>query len=241
MRKSIVFGLLASLFVASNVFAQEISPPIVADTSSAGQGDRGTAATPVVQAESVPITTANSQPATPYTMDSEQQRFLYAPAVVVVQKPKPRFRWVGLDFSAGLPSGLAVGVVVHPAVNWLHLNVAGTYALSPGLLFGATFDPMPWAVGLTLTPEAGFVGKADLPGVKNSPQFNYQYESILLGLEFGRRSNWRFYIRGGPTHINANSYEFSKILNLTDPTITVGNPTVGGWLPTGRVGFDIFF
>lgn len=153
----------------------------------------------------------------------------------------PRFRYVGMNFDVGAPDGAALGVVVRPHLNWLRLNLAGSYnGLAPGVRGGLTLDPINFPVAPTATFEYGHFWDGTVPGVHQSPEVGYDYANLHVGLEFGKRDVWRFYLRGGATWIDAHAGGFQSTINLPNG-VSVGDPTIQGWLPSGKLGFAIYF
>jgi hypothetical protein len=153
--------------------------------------------------------------------------------------PAPRNRFIGLSTDVGLPDGLALGVSVRPW-PWLRLGVSATYnALAPGLRAGFTVDPLPTVVAPTFTFEGGHAFGGRLPGVRTMPSVSYDYVNLHLGLEFGRRSSFRVFLRGGASWValGANGTENSGIASAT-----LSNLSYHGWLvPSAKAGFSLYF
>ncbi len=153
----------------------------------------------------------------------------------------PRHHWGGIDLSVGVPSGVHLGVVIRPYVNWLRVEVgAGHNLMAPGIFGNITLDPMPWAVGITLTGELGYYWSGPVPFVTNPPDVGYSYASVMPGLEFGPRNSVRFYFRGGFTwmHADVSNIDFGKSSN----GVTLGNPKADLMAaPAVQMGLSIFF
>ena len=155
------------------------------------------------------------------------------------KEEKPRHRWVGLQLDVGVPDGAAAGVVVSPYFYWLKTTASYTnnYFTSGGRL-GVTLDPIKFPVGLTFTTEYGFTGKFNASDVvgENLPTTSYQYVNFHPGLEFGSPNGFRFFLRGGPTHLWADTHNFNEIVN--NKSLTVSDPSAKVWLtPTFKLGF----
>lgn len=154
-------------------------------------------------------------------------------------QPKPKHKWVGLQGDIGVPDGAAAGIVVSPYFYWLKVTGSYTnnYFVSGGRL-GVTFDPIKFGVGLTFTSEYGFTGKfnpSDVVG-ENLPTASYQYVNFHPGLEFGNPNGFRFFLRGGPTHMWADTHNFNDVVN--NKSITVSDPSAKVWVtPTFKLGF----
>jgi hypothetical protein len=154
-----------------------------------------------------------------------------------------RHRWVGMQFDVGAPDGVALGVVVRPYVNWARLNLSGTYnVLAPGIRGGITLDPIKFPVAPTLTFEGGRSFNGDLPGKHNLPEVGYDYMNLHLGLEFGNRDHWRFFLQGGPSWLHVTTGNFQSVVGSSDASLVIGNPTANvAILPTAKLGFAYFF
>jgi|SRR5271165_2608570 len=148
----------------------------------------------------------------------------------------------GLYSGVGFPSGAEIGLLVSPWLPWLKLGAGANWNyVGEGLSGHATIDPFKSPIALTLTGEAGGFFPATVPGVKNnSPTLAYTYEDILLGLEFGSRRHFRFFLRGGVAHVDANVSNFGNAFTLP-AGVSIGNPNVSLVSPAGRIGFDWLF
>jgi hypothetical protein len=152
-----------------------------------------------------------------------------------------KHKWVGLDLNVGAPEGVGVGVVVSPYYDWLKLTGSYTnnYFASGGRL-GLTLDPIKFGVAPTFTTEYGFTGHFNAGKVvnENLPDASYQYVNLQPGLEFGSRNGFRFYIRGGLTHLWADTYNFNSV--ITTEGVSASNPHATFWLaPTFKIGASI--
>jgi len=148
---------------------------------------------------------------------------------------------LGAQIDVGVPDGAAAGLVVRPQ-DWLRLNASITYnAIAPGVRGGITLDPIDFGIAPTMTAEAGFSGQGKVPGGKNTPDVGYDYINLHLGLEFGNRHTWRFFLHGGPTYIHLNTGNFQNTVGFPSGLI-IGNPTANVWFtPTVKLGFALFF
>ncbi len=160
----------------------------------------------------------------------------------LADEPKPRFKYVGMQLDLGVPDGAALGVVVRPKLNWLRLNVSGTYnVLAPGIRGGLTLDPIKFPIAPTFTLEGGHAFEGKLPGVE-MPGISYDYLNIHGGLEFGSRDSFRFFIHGGPTYMGVHTSNFADSVGNTDKSITISDPTVSiRLIPTAKLGFALLF
>lgn len=158
-------------------------------------------------------------------------------------RPTERHRWVGMQFDVGIPDGVALGVSVHPVVDWARLNLSGTYnGLSPGIRGGITLDPINFPMAPTLTLEGGHAFEGKVPGVDKVPSFDYNYLNLHLGLEFGNRRSWRFFLQGGPSWVHVQTHNFQAVVNSNDPSLSISDPSANGAVvPTAKLGFVLFF
>lgn len=164
------------------------------------------------------------------------------PAIASAEE-SPRFKYVGMQMDLGVPDGAALGVVVRPKLNWLRLNVSGTYnAISPGIRGGLTLDPIKFPIAPTLTFEGGHSFRGSIPGVDSVPDLSYSYVNLHGGLEFGSRDSWRFFIHAGPSWLSAQTYNFSDSIGNKDQSLTVSDPNVSARVfPTAKLGFAVYF
>lgn len=112
-------------------------------------------------------------------------------------------RPIGVTLLGGLPEGIAPGISIHPGTNLLHFDLAVTSLLSFGVRAGATFDPFDWVLAPTLTIAGGYSAWAKIPST--TTQYQLYYLNIQPGLELGRRSRWRVFLRAGYSHLWAAS------------------------------------
>lgn len=112
--------------------------------------------------------------------------------------PDSSLRLVGVSLLTGFPDGIAPAVAIHPGTNLVHLDLGVTGFLSFGVRASATFDPFDWVLAPTLTVAAGYAGKATIPSTE--AQYQLTYLNIQPGLELGRRSVFRIFLRAGYSH-----------------------------------------
>ncbi|MET0386880.1 MAG: hypothetical protein ABW321_13015 [Polyangiales bacterium] len=138
-----------------------------------------------------------------------QQRYAMSPdrrwAVVQPAKelpplfePDDKLRLFGLSVLVGFPDGIAPGVAVHPGTNLVHLDLALSGLLSFGMRASVTLDPFDWVVAPTLTIAGGFYGWAQASA---DVDFQLSYLNIQPGIELGRRSRFRIFLRVGYSHL----------------------------------------
>jgi hypothetical protein len=156
---------------------------------------------------------------------------------------EPRFRYVGAQVDVGVPDGAAIGVVVRPKLNWLRLNLSGTYnAMALGIRGGFTLDPIKFPVAPTFTLEGGHAFEGKVPGQDTIPAFSYDYLNLHGGLEFGGRDSFRFFIHAGPTFMSVHTSNFADSIGNVNRSISISDPTVSVRLiPTAKLGFAILF
>lgn len=112
--------------------------------------------------------------------------------------PDSELRIVGVSLLAGLPDGIAPAVAIHPGTNLLHADLGITGALSFGVRGSLTFDPFDWVVAPTLTVASGYSAWARIPSTPT--QYQLTYVNIQPGIELGRRSRFRVFLRAGYSH-----------------------------------------
>ena len=151
---------------------------------------------------------------------------------------------VGFQADVGLPSGLALGISIHPKIDWLVLTPSLTYN---GLAFGARgsikLDPMALLprlpIGLFADFQAGFAGQGDIPGHSNLPSLGYDYVSTYLGLRLGRPNDLHLNIEAGPSWLHFSTSNFQQVVSAGEPNLVVDNPVVNGRIfPTFVLGLE---
>jgi hypothetical protein len=147
---------------------------------------------------------------------------------------------VGGQFDIGAPSGMALGVVVKPKLNWLRLDLAGTYNSEFGLRIGGTFDPIKFPISPTFTIQAGHTFDSKVPGISKSPELGMNYVDFHLGLEVGNRDRWRFFLHAGPSYVSVRTDGFQDTLSV-GKGVSIGNPEFHGWVSTAALGFALYF
>jgi hypothetical protein len=152
---------------------------------------------------------------------------------------------VGAQTDIGLPDGAALGVVVRPAVSWLRLSAAYTYALASGVRVGATLDPVNFPIAPTLTVEAGHAFRGTVRGqwigMEDDAKVSYSYANLHLGLELGSRDRWRLYLRGGGSVLAVSTSDL-VMASASGETVTARGTTVtASALGTAKLGFAMYF
>lgn len=173
--------------------------------------------------------------------------FVGVSSVASAQETTPNNHQVRVGFGAdlGVPSGIGVGLIVHPAVDWLSLDVSfQENILSPGGRASVRLDPLAvlprLPFGVFIDGQYGIFGRGVIPGKSsNLPSIGYQYVNTYLGLRFGRANGFYWFIEGGPSYLDINSSGFSNLVSKSNG-FSVGNPTVTGWItPTALTGFSV--
>jgi hypothetical protein len=154
--------------------------------------------------------------------------------------PSRHHRTFGVSMDVGVPDGAALGIVVRPRFDWLRLGAAVTHnGMAPGLRLGVTIDPIAFPIAPTLTIEGGHYWAGTVPGIQGSPSIGYDYANFHLGLEFGNRATFRFFLRGGASWVDMSA---AQALNTTSNASSIGNPSYTGWLaPSAKLGFALYF
>lgn len=151
-------------------------------------------------------------------------------------EPDSKVRLFGVTLLGGIPDGIAPGISIHPATNLVHFDVAVTSLLSFGVRAGATIDPFDWVVAPTLTFAGGYSDWAKIPST--STQYHLYYVNIQPGLEVGRRSRFRVFVRAGYSHLWAagkNQAKFAGLQATSDPSVRIN------LFPTVNLGVTGYF
>lgn len=202
------------------------------------------------------IATVNASAADPTTNAlTDDDPFHPPPAATPTQNapaplpPAPRHVLrLGFGADLGVPSGLAIGLVVHPMVDWVSLQASFTETyVAPGGRLSVKLDPfalMPrLAIGLFADFQGGFAAREGLPA-SNLPAVGYDYFNAYLGLRLGRPNGFNWVIELGPTYMHVNTDGFQSVISQSGNSnlngLTVNNPTVNGWMvPTFVTGFSV--
>jgi hypothetical protein len=255
MKKRYLFMFVATVLTTSaSAFAQDLpmAEVVIPTTDDSAQ------ATPPAQA--APVATETTP--TPYVMDDEQRKYLApqpVPATVVVVAPAPRpyaphhRRWrLGPSLDVGVPSGITLGIVFNPWVDWVRLGAGlSDNVLHTGGRFSLQLDPMALMprlpIGLFGDFQAGGFSKGSIPGHSaDLPTVGYTYESLMAGLRLGRPgAGFKFVLEAGTTHLNVSSGNFASVVNNNgggSSGLTIGDPKVSGWAsPAFDLGMILTF
>lgn len=158
------------------------------------------------------------------------------PAQPSVFAADDKLRLFGVSLLLGLPEGIAPGVSIHPGTNLVHLDVALTSLLSLGVRGGVTLDPFDWIIAPTLTIAGGYSAWAKLP----STMIRYElvYLNIQPGLEWGRRSRFRVFLRAGYSHFwvtGQSSTEYRGVEATSGPNVRIS------FWPSVNLGITAYF
>jgi hypothetical protein len=168
------------------------------------------------------------------------------PAPVTLTNPHPVRVGFGMDL--GAPSGIAVGVVVHPATDYLSLQASFTEnILSPGGRLAIKVDPFAFAprvpIGLFFDLQGGFTGIGNVPiHSVTLPGVGYDYLNFYGGLRLGRVNGFHWLFEVGPSYIHVNTSNFQAVVASSSNTtgLTLGNPSGNAWVtPTFITGFEV--
>ena len=143
------------------------------------------------------------------------------PAIPPLFEPDDKLRLFGVTLLVGLPDGIAPALSFHPWTNLVHIDIGPSALMSFGFRGGVTFDPLDWVVAPTLTVSGGYNGWADAPFVSGAGvRFTTSYLNVQAGIEVGRRSRFRLFLRGGYSHlwIGTDYYPSYSGRQATSPT-----------------------
>jgi hypothetical protein len=159
-----------------------------------------------------------------------------SPELTPVFEPDSKVRLLGVTLLGGIPEGIAPGISVHPGTNLVHFDLAVTSLLSFGVRAGATLDPFDWLLAPTLTISGGYSAWAKIPST--TTQYQLYYVNIQPGLEFGRRSRFRVFLRAGYSHLWAASRSpdtFQGVRAASQPSVRIN------LFPTVNLGVTGYF
>lgn len=160
-------------------------------------------------------------------------------------KPVDKHPWrFGFGMQVGIPVGAAIGIVVHPKVDWIVAQASVTYnGLAPGEMLSLTIDPMALApnlpFGLFVEAQAGWALSGTIPGHSDLPSLSYHYANFYGGLRFGKSKNFNWVLMAGPSYLSATTGNFGSVVG-DHPGLTYSDPRVSGWvMPTVATGFRV--
>ena len=157
-----------------------------------------------------------------------------------------KFR-VGFGVDISVPAGAAVGVVIHPMIDWVSVETSLTYnALNFGGRASLKIDPLALLprlpIGVFADVQGGFAANGNVPFEHNLPSVGYDYVNLYGGLRFGRMNNFHWLVEVGPTYIFANTNNFQSAVGKVGNGISFSDPKVSGWVaPTFLTGFEVVF
>jgi len=155
--------------------------------------------------------------------------------------PPPRYKFIGMSFDVGVPSGAALGLELRaPFVPWFKLNGAFTYTLAPGARVGLVVDPIKFPVVPLGVVDVGYQSPISVNASGGTVGGSFTYEDFMGGLGFGSRDGFRFMLLAGETHLDGNVTGLASIVNTTQG-VTYGDPKFHGWVPCARLGFSLLF
>jgi hypothetical protein len=184
-------------------------------------------------------------------VQAEEQQLTYTRSTWVQVAPRrdqgsifdedTQVRRFGFSLLVGLPEGVVPSLSVHPFdSNALHFDLGPSGALALGFRGGVTWDPLDWVVAPTLTVAGGYHGSGEIPGTQNA-SFSAAYLNIQPGLEIGRRSRFRIFLRVGYSRIWAWTTGLeNKVATRYGVTIDAPRITVD-LFPSLTLGLSAFF
>jgi hypothetical protein len=254
MKKTII-GVIAMMLMASVAQAQSV--PEQPTTSVAGEsgypnkevpntpdGDLSTPNNSVLPAAPIAITASGEM-----TVDHiKQMERAIKDAQVVPVAPLTTYDahklHLGFGMDLGAPSGVAIGFVAHPRLDWMSLEAAFTYLTAPGGRFSMKLDPFAVSprlpIGLFGDVQLGFMAREDLPfRSQKLPSIGDDYANFLLGLRLGRVNGFHWFFEAGETALHANTDNFQRVVGSLSKGLVIGNPTANLYAPALSTGFAV--
>jgi len=162
--------------------------------------------------------------------------------------PNPHPFRVGFGSDIGVPSGFALGVVVHPKIDWISTQLSLTHnAIAFGGRLSVKLDPLALLpkipIGLFADFQGGLANIGNIPGTTDLPQVGYKYLNMYGGLRLGRPNNFHWNFEVGPSYIYASTKDFQSFISKNGSNdVKVSNPAVSAWItPTFSTGFEVVF
>lgn len=153
---------------------------------------------------------------------------------------------LGFGADLGVPSGVAVGAVVHPKIDWASAQLSLTHnAINFGGRLSVKLDPLALRpnlpIGVFFDIQGGIAGHGNIPGTTGLPPVGYDYFNFYGGLRLGKPNGFHWNIEVGPTYMVAHTNNFQNYIGEVK-NLTVSDPVVKAWLiPTFVTGFEVVF
>jgi hypothetical protein len=169
-----------------------------------------------------------------------------APSAMADSEPPPHPLRVGFGMDIGVPSGAALGIVVHPKIDTVTVQLALTYnAMAFGGRASVKLDPLALfpnvPIALFADVQGGLTGQGKVPTLSDYPSLGYGYLNFYGGLRLGKPNGFHWNFEAGPSYIHATTDGFQAYASKNvSNKLTVSNPTVSAWVtPTFVTGFQI--
>jgi hypothetical protein len=227
--KLFMVSCLFSACLSSSVFAQEEAqvPTPSEDTESVDLSGYP----PIV----VPSSTQRQPPVVPQAQQTQHQ-----PSAQLSSDGGSKLAF-GMQMSLGVPDIASAALVVSPWLPWMKLDIGGAFdGLNGGVVGGLSIDPIDFIISPTLTLDAGGFFPGTIPGVSKSPSIAYTFEDVLAGLELGKRSGFKLFLRGGVAHMDVSADNLSKAFTLPNGAAITG-ASASVWAPAAKLGFNLMF
>jgi hypothetical protein len=160
--------------------------------------------------------------------------------------PNPHSLRAGFGMDFGVPSGVALGLVVHPKVDWVSIQLSLTHnVLAFGGRLSVKLDPLALKpdlpIGLFADFQGGLTGQGKIPSMDDYPSVGYSYLNLYGGLRLGKPNGFHWFFESGPSYIYAATEGFQAFADKKGSKgLTVSNPTVSAWVtPTFVTGFEV--
>lgn len=165
---------------------------------------------------------------------------------VSATEPVPHPLRLGFGIDIGAPSGVALGLVVHPKIDWVSAQLSVTHnAINFGGRGSVKLDPLAifpnLPIGLFGDLQAGIAGRGNVPSVSEAPPLGYNYVNLYGGLRLGKPNGFHWNFEAGPSYLVAKTSDFQGFVSKnTSGDVRVSNPTVSAWItPTFITGFEV--
>jgi len=160
--------------------------------------------------------------------------------------PNPHPFRMGFGMDVGVPSGAALGLVVHPKVDWVSAQLSLTHnVLALGGRLSVKLDPFALKpdlpIGLFADFQGGLTGQGNIPSMNDYPSVGYSYLNLYGGLRLGKPNGFHWNFEAGPSYIYATTEGFQAFADKKGSKgLAVSNPTVSAWVtPTFVTGFEV--
>ncbi len=162
------------------------------------------------------------------------------------------FNKFGVQIDMGFPNALGLSFVALP-VKFLQFDLGGTTTLIGGGVRAGVLLFLPWYISPGLSIDGGKQWAGNVNNLINMFAANpnqtlltniqYTYTDFYGSVGFGHPSHFMFRLYAGYSYISGSTNGLQLYFQdkANDKTITTKEAEVKGWVPSAKIGFNVFF